>query len=78
MSTTSIKQTFEYNRFIAVTEIIKVGVATIDMLSIGMKFENFMQAGCRDQGSHRLLLEAYFSALIKYKERFISEKAALY
>ena len=26
---------------------------TIDVLSIGIKFENFMQAGCRDQGLHR-------------------------
>ena len=33
-------------------EIIKVGVVTIDMLSIGIKFENFMQAGFRDQGLH--------------------------
>ena len=30
------------------TEIIKVGVVTIDVQSIGIKFENFMQAGCRD------------------------------
>ena len=29
-----------------------MGVMTIDMSSIGIKFENFMQAGCRDQGSH--------------------------
>ena len=35
------------------TEIIKVGVVKIDMPSIGIKFENFMQAGCRDLGSHR-------------------------
>ena len=28
-------------------------VLTIDMLHIGIKFENFMQAGCRDQGLHR-------------------------
>ena len=33
-------------------EMIKVGVVTIDMSSIGMKFENFEQVGCRDQGSH--------------------------
>ena len=33
-------------------ETIKVGVVTIDMSSIGIKFENFMQAGCRDLGSH--------------------------
>ena len=26
---------------------------TIDVSSIGIKFENFMQAGCRDLGSHR-------------------------
>ena len=25
---------------------------TTDVLSIGIKFENFMQAGCRDLGSH--------------------------
>ena len=30
--------------------MIKVGVVTIDMSSIGIKFENFMQAGCMDQG----------------------------
>ena len=34
------------------TEIIKVGVVTIEVSSIGIKFENFMQAGCRDFGSH--------------------------
>ena len=33
-------------------EIIKVGVVTIDVSSIGIKFENFMQAGCRDHGLH--------------------------
>ena len=26
---------------------------TIDVLSIGIKFENFMQAGCKDLGLHR-------------------------
>ena len=34
------------------SEIIKVGVVTIDVSSIGTKFENFVQAGCRDLGSH--------------------------
>ena len=34
-------------------ETIKVGVVTINMLSIGTKFENFVQAGSRDLGSHR-------------------------
>ena len=34
-------------------EVIKVRVVTIDVSSIGIKFENFMQAGCRDLGSHR-------------------------
>ena len=29
------------------SEVIKVEVVTIDMSSIGIKFENFMQAGCR-------------------------------
>ena len=33
-------------------EVIKVRVVTIDVLSIGIKFQNFMQAGCRDLGSH--------------------------
>ena len=33
-------------------ETIKVGVVTINMLSIGTKFENFVQAGCKDQGLH--------------------------
>ena len=34
-------------------EIVKVGVVKIDMSSIGTKFENFVQAGCRDLDSHR-------------------------
>ena len=34
------------------SEVIEVQVVTIDMSSIGIKFENFMQAGCRDQGLH--------------------------
>ena len=36
-------------------EVIKVRVVTIDVSSIGIKFENFMQAGCMDLGSHRRL-----------------------
>ena len=36
-----------------IAEIIKVGVVTIDVSSIGMKFANFMQADCRDLGSKR-------------------------
>ena len=35
------------------SEIIKVGVVTIDVSSIGTKIENFVQAGCMDLGSHR-------------------------
>ena len=31
----------------------KVGVVTVDMSSIGIKFKNFMQVGCRDLGSKR-------------------------
>ena len=34
-------------------EVIKVRVVTIDVSGIGIKFENFMQAGCRDLGLHR-------------------------
>ena len=30
-----------------------MGVVTIDMSSIGIKFENFMQADCRDQTLYR-------------------------
>ena len=33
-------------------EILKLGVVKIDMPSIGTKFENFVQAGCRDLGLH--------------------------
>ena len=33
------------------TEMIKVGVVTIDVLSIGIKFENFMHADYSDLGS---------------------------
>ena len=33
-------------------EIIKVEVVTIEVLSIDIKFENFMQVGCRDLGAH--------------------------
>ena len=48
-------------------ELIKDGVVKIDVSSIGTKFENFVQAGCRDIGSHRghtgyLLLKAHHSA----------------
>ena len=34
-------------------ELIKDGVVKVDVSSIGTKFENFVQAGCRDFGSHR-------------------------
>ena len=50
---------------ILTTEIIKVGIVTIDVSSIGKKFENFVQVGCRDLGSHRghsVLPEAHHSA----------------
>ena len=33
-------------------ELIKDGVVKVDVSSIGTKFENFVQAGCRDLGSH--------------------------
>ena len=33
-------------------EIIKVEVVKIGLSSIGTKFENFVQAGCRDLGWH--------------------------
>ena len=36
-----------------ISEIIKVEVVTIDVSSIGTKFEKFVQAGCRDLDSHR-------------------------
>ena len=46
---------FEFQRLMSASqpEMIKVGVVTINVSSIGIKFENFMQAGCWDQGSHR-------------------------
>ena len=31
-----------------------MGVVTIDLSCIGIKFENFMQAGCRNHGLHHL------------------------
>ena len=40
-------------KIVIISEIIKVGVVTIDVLSIGIKFENFMQAGYWDLASHR-------------------------
>ena len=39
-------------------EIIKVGVVLINVLSIGIKSEEFMQAGCRDQGVLHVLPKA--------------------
>ena len=33
-------------------ELIKDGVVKVDVSSIGTKFENFVQADCRDLGSH--------------------------
>ena len=41
------------------SEIIKVVVVPIDMSSIGIKFEEFMQAGCRDQGAQQVLPKAH-------------------
>ena len=40
---------FEFQRLMSASqpEMIKVGVVTINVSSIGIKFENFMQAGCR-------------------------------
>ena len=35
------------------SEIMKVGNVTIDVSRIFIMFENFMQAGCMDLGSHR-------------------------
>ena len=34
----------------------------IDVSSIGIKFKNFIQAGCRDKGSHQILPKAHHSA----------------
>ena len=48
--------------FIAESEVIKVRVVTIDVSSIGIKFENFMQAGCRDLGSQPCTAETHHSA----------------
>ena len=39
--------------FIINSELIKDGVVKVDVSSIGTKFENFVQAGCRDLGLHR-------------------------
>ena len=46
------------------SDITKVGVVTIDVLSIGIKFEKFMQAGCRDQGLHRYRLQRILSSFV--------------
>ena len=43
---------------ISAPEVIKVRVVTIDVPSIGIKFENFMQAGCRDLGSQPCTAES--------------------
>jgi len=40
------------------SEVIKVRVVTVDVSSIGIKFENFMQAGCRDLGSQPCTAES--------------------
>ena len=45
---------------ISQAEIIRVGVVTIDRSSIGIKFEEFMQAGCKmDLGMHRVVTKAH-------------------
>jgi len=41
-----------YCSFVKYSEIMKVGVVTIDVSNFGIKIEKFMQAGCRDKGSH--------------------------
>ena len=43
----------EYLVFSQHAELIKDGVVKVDVSSIGTKFENFVQADCRDLGSHR-------------------------
>ena len=35
--------------------VIFEGIVPIDVLSIGIMFEGFMQADCRDQGAHNVL-----------------------
>ena len=47
-----------YSQFLLESEVIKLRVVTIDVLSIGIKFENFMQAGCRDLGSQPCTAES--------------------
>ena len=39
-------------------ELIKDGVVKVGVSRIGTKFENFVQAGCRDLGSHCGALKA--------------------
>ena len=36
----------------SLSELIKNGVVKVDVSSIGTRFENFVQAGCRDLGLH--------------------------
>ena len=45
-------ETFPFQFSMLKPEMIRLGVVTIDVSSIGIKFENFMQADCRDQGLH--------------------------
>ena len=37
------------------SKVIKEGVVSVGVSIIGIKCEEFMQAGCRDQGLHRVL-----------------------
>ena len=44
---------FNSNRISIKPELVKDGVVKVDISSIGTKFENFVQAGCKDLGSNR-------------------------
>ena len=55
---TSLGRIMGFRQYTLRPEVIKVRVVTIDVSSIGIKFENFMQAGCRDLGSQPCTAES--------------------
>ena len=57
----------------------KDGSVLIDMLSIGIKFKEYMLVSCRDQSSYRVLPKACYLALPKQQQEIhFLEKIVLY
>ena len=57
----NVLKTSLYLSVILDPELLKDGVVKVDVSSIGTKFDNFVQAGCRDSGSHRSTVQSFIT-----------------